>query len=232
MAGLRTRFAVGNLARLLIEQRVENGALADWINALPPKSKVRPRLRSALARQWAATVDPAEAMAWLCRDGEKAASSTVDFVLDHWTRSEPEQAAAWVDAEIEQGRQSAERMGVAIFRWGQMDTDAAAAWMAEQVEAEPAWLDVALSSYVTVIAGDAPGDAIEWIGYIESHEQRQQVLQRMVKWTWDNKEAWDEAALRHISSLAQHRTAASELEEWTATLHSQAALAEARKHIK
>jgi hypothetical protein len=225
MAGVRTRFQVDNLARILIDQRTECGELADWIAALPAGSEERIRLSAALARQWAVAIDAGEAMAWLNRDGEKPMPSTVDFVLDRWIRSEPAKAAEWAASKIARGDLAAASMGTAIFRWGQMDTEAAAAWMSEKVEAGPVWLDEALGAFVTATAKDAPADAIEWISYIEDADVRRKVLQRMPKWTGDNKAAWDAAALLHIANLADEGATPAMLQEWISTLHSQAARA-------
>ena len=232
MAGMRTRFKAENLAKLLIHERTDCGALADWIDGLPVGPQ-RQRLRAAMARQWASAVDPAEAMSWLTQDGETPANATLDFVLDHWMRVRPVEAAEWAAEAIAAGGLPTESMGTAIFRWGQMDTDRAAEWMAEKIETgKSPWLDQALVAFSTVTAGDSPVEAIEWISYIENAELRRSALGRMQKWTWGNKAAWDTAVASHIKTLAREGVTTPILKEWAGTLHQPADYPELERLVR
>lgn len=232
MAGVRTRFNAENLAKLLITERTDCGALADWIDGLPAGQE-RQRLRAAMARQWATAVDPAEAMTWLTQEGETPANATLDFVLDRWVRVRPAEAAEWTAQAIARGGLPAESMGTAIFRWGKMDTDRAAEWMAEKVETgQSPWLDQALVAFSTVTAGDSPPEAIEWISYIENAELRRSALGRMQKWTWNNKAAWDIAVAGHIKALARDGATTPMLKEWALTLHQPADYPELERLIR
>lgn len=228
MAGARLQFTFGNVAVELAKR--QEGAPPDALLKLPQQvsGQESQRIEYALASTWSRSGDPVAAVQWLDNSpGDRTArAAAFHFALDYWARADAENAAQWASAAIERDALSNDAIAAVMFRWSQMDPVAATSWLAATKKmSEPAWIDAAVASAATGMAREFPERAVQWIHTIGSESIRDKTLRNMQKWSWDNKEGWDQALLSYLEQAIASGTSISDLSPWIDSIHDKSQIA-------
>jgi hypothetical protein len=117
------------------------------------------------------------------------------IIARRWVRSDGAAALVWLSEAAPEGHDKNLAVRAAFALWGQIDREAALAWMQAQTAGEPeAWLQPVFPVYARLLSADSPADAIEWAERIEGDEEREIVLTEVAR-AWrqiddDAAEAW------------------------------------------
>jgi hypothetical protein len=117
------------------------------------------------------------------------------IIARRWVRSDGAAALAWLSDTAPEGHDKNLAVRASFALWGQIDREAALAWMEPRTAGEPeAWLQPIFPVYARLLSEDSPADAIEWAERIEGDEEREIALTEVVR-AWrqideDAAEAW------------------------------------------
>jgi len=144
------------------------------------------RVVSALSK-----LDPEAGVSWCDTHCDGPYGNNMrSLIARSWVVEDGPSALAWLSSASE-GYERDHAVRLTFAKWARTDREAALRWMATQTTGEPEpWLQPIYPVYAKLLAANAPADAIEWAGRIESDAERETVL-IMVARVWRHL---DEAA--------------------------------------
>ena len=175
------------LAERLVQYQGIDGAIA-WAESLPES-----RLRTHAFRRTAevvARVDPQRATAWVEEHlGERYAAGMARRVARMWARREaPPAALAWAGS-IAEAQERKDALGWTFREWVGHDSDAAMAWVQQQVSLDPLFATFLWPHIQTLIRRD-PATAVEWVrGFADEERVRQLEVRLAHLWLAHDREA-------------------------------------------
>lgn len=164
---------------------------ADWASQIPDEA-LRARVLSEIATSWGAS-DPVAAVEMALKElkAGKPQEDAIVSIVQQWTQTKPEDAAAWV-TQFPEGELRHTALEELVKLWFDQDAQGAARWLNSLEPGETT--DVAFSTYVEKTLPHSPEIAALWAEHIINGDLRSRQITAVGK-AWMNvnpsaAEAW------------------------------------------
>ena len=189
-------------------------AAMQWASNLPEKEQNKAVLAILPEMAKVAPEDAANQVKSLIestpKESQSNLSSTVYYVMDSWSKTDPAAAGDWVTS-LEEGSAKSSAMGTLASNWYQEDSDAVADWIDNMPQGKNR--DSSVSAIANSLRSRDPATAFAWADSIGDDKRRIRELRSLVR-TWKNNDP--DKALNMVEKTdlsAEERTSLMQLFE-------------------